>query len=68
MKWAEQEDFGNQSFITTDQVKAAVGDKISSEDLLENLNAKIWGFLANCLSGEAETIFKGADDLNGIDA
>ena len=36
--------------------------------LLDSLNNQMWGFLSNCVSSEADTIFKGADDLQGIDA
>jgi len=32
------------------------------------INAAIWGFLAGCLSGPADTHFKKADDCNGLDA
>ena len=28
----------------------------------------MWGFLSNCVSAEADTIFRGAEDLRGIDA
>ncbi len=40
----------------------------SAEDMLEVLNGGVWGFLSNCLSGEAETMFKQAKTLHGIDA
>ena len=35
---------------------------------MESLNGQIWGFLSNCVAAEADTIFKGADDLQGIEA
>ena len=35
---------------------------------MESLNLQIWGFLSNCVAAEADTIFKGADDLQGIEA
>ena len=35
---------------------------------MELLNSAIWGFLSGCLGGEAETMFKQAESLNGIDA
>ena len=36
--------------------------------LLDSLNNQMWGFISNCVSSEADTIFKGADDLQGLDA
>ena len=36
--------------------------------LMDSLNNQVWGFLSNCVSAEADTIFRGAEDLQGIDA
>ena len=36
--------------------------------LMDSFNNQVWGFLSNCLSAEAQTIFRGSDDLQGIDA
>ena len=40
----------------------------SGDNMLDVLNSGVWGFLSNCLSGEAETMFKQAKTLQGIDA
>ena len=37
-------------------------------DQTSTLNSGLWGLLSCCLSGEAETLFKQAKRLNGIDA
>jgi hypothetical protein len=39
-----------------------------SEDQCQTFNREIWGFLSGCLAGQAETHFKRADMLNGLDA
>ena len=36
--------------------------------LMDSLDNGAWGFLSNCVSAEADTIFRGAEDLQGIDA
>ena len=36
--------------------------------LMDSFNNQVWGFLSNCLSAEAQTIFRGSEDLQGIDA
>ena len=35
---------------------------------LKNLGVQIWGFLNNCITGEARAQFEAADELNGLDA
>ena len=64
LKWAEKEDM---DVVTEDLLEGAVGHAIKLEHR-EVMNSEIWGFLSNCVSGEAETIFKRADSLNGLDA
>ena len=39
-----------------------------SDEQCQAFNREIWGFLSGCLSGQAETHFKRADMLNGLDA
>ena len=64
LEWAEEEDL---EVATVERFKAAVGIKLSEEQVL-NVNAAIWGFLSSALTGSAETIFKLAETLNGLDA
>ena len=39
-----------------------------SRDYMQELNCAMWGFLSNAVSGEAETIFKQAGILRGVEA
>ncbi len=71
MGWAER----YEGVIEEAKLHEAVQDQLtvyrhdgSAEDMLEVLNGGVWGFLSNCLSGEAETMFKQAKTLHGIDA
>ena len=41
---------------------------VLTEDQVRNVNASMWGFLSVTVSGPAETIFKRAKTLQGIDA
>ena len=67
LEWAERctGEIDNELFYR------AVGQRMYIEKLgnqAENLNSGLWGFLSCCLSGEAETLFKQAKRLNGVDA
>ena len=62
--WAEE---GDAETITMEKFKEAVGNKLTEEQVIV-VNAAIWGFLSSSVSGSAETMFKGAKPLNGIDA
>ena len=69
--WAEREESG----ITSERLHQAIGRGLEVCDRdgnvvnhVELLNSSIWGFLANCVSGEAEIMFKQAPRLAGIDA
>ena len=69
--WAEREESG----ITSERLHQAVGRGLEICDRdgnmvnhVEVLNSSVWGFLANCVSGEAEVMFKQAPRLAGIDA
>ena len=74
LQWVERE----ESPITGASLAAAVGDGLtewdrdgSSRDCTQDLNCALWGFLSNCLSGEAKTICRqgGAAMVNkGVDA
>ena len=64
LKWAEKHD-------KTDVTEAAFNDVVTHfmEPFKQQaLNASIWGFLSSCFTGSAETIFRSAEDLNGLDA
>ena len=64
LKWAEKHD---KAEVTEEALDGVVGHFLERPKQ-EVLNAAIWGFLSSCLSGSAETIFKSAEDLNGLDA
>ena len=70
LKWAEargaQEEGGHDK-ITEDQIAQAVGAKLT-EDQQMIMNGQLWGFLAAAVSGSADSLFKGADIMQGIDA
>ena len=69
--WAEKE----ENPITQERYELAVGDGLTTYDRdglptdhSYALNSAVWGFMSNCLSGEAQTIFKKADALQGVEA
>ena len=64
LTWAEKE---NMEVVTQQLFEEVAGHALDTRQR-EALNAAIWGFLSNCISGEAETIFKRAESLNGLDA
>ncbi len=64
LEWAESCELKE---IDIDTFELAVSKKVNPEQALM-LNAALWGFLSAAISGTAETIFKGAKTLNGIDA
>ena len=64
LEFAELEDM---NVISVDRFRQAVGHHLTEEQLL-NVNVSLWGFLGQCLTGSAETLFDGAETLNGIDA
>ncbi len=65
LRWAEKFE-GNE--IDEPLLKRAIAGTHMNEELMTNANGSIWGFLSNCVSAEAETIFKTAKDLQGFDA
>ena len=65
LEWAEKWD--GEKIDHALLIRATMGTAMDATRL-ENMNNSIWGFLSNCLSSEAETIFKTADKLQGIDA
>ena len=64
LKWAEAH---NLDKITESKFMTAAHPHLSDEQC-QTFNREIWGFLSGCLSGQAETHFKRADMLNGLDA
>ena len=56
LSFAELEDM---NVISVDRFRQAVGHRLSEEQLL-NVNASLWGFLGQRLTGSAETLFDGA--------
>ena len=64
LTWAERED---NEVISVERFTEAVGLKLTGDQVL-NINAALWGFLSGVVSGSAETMFKRADQLNGLDA
>ena len=64
LEWAESEDMET---VTVDMFKQAVGTRMTDTQVL-TVNAELWGFLSGALSGTAETMFKRAETLNGLDA
>ena len=65
LHWAER--YEGEKIDEALLVRATSGSGLD-QPRIANLNSSIWGFLSACISGEAETIFKGADALQGIDA
>ena len=63
LSWAERQEFD----ITVDVLQQAIGTKLVRQQVLD-VNAQIWGFLSNLIAGSAETIFKRAKRLYGVDA
>ncbi len=64
LEWAEKEDMDE---ITEDKFRQAVGGRLT-RDQVSMVNAALWGFLSNGISGPAEAAFKRASTLNGLDA
>jgi hypothetical protein len=64
LKWAEEQGLEK---ITELSLAQAIGAKLSEEQQLI-MNGQLWGFLSSAVSGSADTLFKGADPLQGIDA
>ena len=71
LRWAERE----ENPISHDRLKIATGNGLSTVDRdgnyidhTEALNTAVWGFLGNCITGEADVMYKQAAQCNGIDA
>ena len=70
LRWAERE----ETAITPARLREAAGrglctvDRDGPHDHTDALNSAVWGFLSNCIAGEAEVMFKQAEQCNGIDA
>ena len=55
------------AIISESQVVEATSRRLTEEQAMA-VNAQILGFLSGCFRGTAETMFRRADCLNGIDA
>ena len=55
LEWAEE---AGLEEITVSKLFEATGDALTEDQVLM-INASIWGFLSNAISGPADTIFKG---------
>ena len=64
LKWAEDQGLEK---ITEPMLAAAIGSKLTDEQQMI-MNGQLWGFLSASVSGSADSLFKGADALQGIDA
>ncbi len=64
LKWAEDEEL---EVITPEKLLKAIGGRMTEDQVL-TANTAVWGFLSTALSGSAETLFKRAEVLNGLDA
>ncbi len=64
LEWAESCELEE---ITVAKFRQAVGVHLTEDQVL-TVNAALWGFLSAAVSGTAETMFKRADTLNGLDA
>ena len=70
LRWAERE-----NVITPERLQRAVGNGLcvynrdgNVIDHTKSLDSAVWGFLSNCISVEAEVMFKQAEVCEGIDA
>ena len=63
LQWAEE----CEESIDVPMIKRVAGH-VLTEEQIRNVNASMWGFLSATVSGAAETIFKRAKTLQGIDA
>ena len=70
LRWAERE----ETAITPAKLREAVGrglctiDRDGTHDQTDALSSALWGFLSNCITGEAEVMFKQAEQCAGLDA
>ena len=64
LSWAEK--FEGESIDSALLSRATQGTDMDNARM-ENANASIWGFLGNCVSAEAHTIFLTSPKLQGID-
>ena len=63
LAWAEAQD---QQQIEVGHIMAAAGNSAPQGDI-ELLNIALWGFLATCTNGTAETVFNSGAKLNGLE-
>ena len=64
LKWAG--DRGLET-ITESALAQAIGSKLTDEQQMI-MHGQLWGFLSASVSGSADSLFKGAGALQGVDA
>ena len=64
LAWAKRQD---QQIIDVDKFKEVVGYKLHYDQVL-GVNVVLWCFQSGVGFGSAETMFKRADQFNGLDA
>jgi hypothetical protein len=64
LKWAGEDGLNE---ISEARFARAVGGKLTEEQQMI-INGQVWGFISPLVSGSADTSFKGAGSLQGIDA
>ena len=63
LRWAERHD----KMTVTEEAFQRVVEPAMDETKQQLLNAALWGFLSQCLTGTADTMFKQAEMCNGLD-
>ncbi len=64
LKWAEDHGFAR---ITEPMLAVAIWTELTDDQQMI-MDGQLWGFLSASVSGSADSLFKGADALQGIDA
>ena len=70
-KWAElqTEPISQERYLSTVGLQLTTWNRDGEEtNHAPALDGAVWGFLSLCVSGEAQTIFKQAEVLNGLEA
>ena len=64
LDWAESKDF---AAVTMEELKSVSASAMTGHEAVL-MSQQVWGFLSQCLTGNAFEYFRGADELNGFDA
>ena len=68
LEWVEKQEHSEVTASSVAEAKQAGNFIDLEEHELEKLSARIWQFLNHCVSGDARHTFRGADQLNGLEA